>query len=206
MARGAGIYSQIVAGLKVLLPVIALALLSTLFLFSRTNDPTRNLPVSTVESLKDRTSETATGATYSGMTDNGAEVTMRAQMARPDPDRVDRLIAETFDATIDFEDGSRVHITAPDAEMDNAAATARLTGGVDIDSSTGYRIRTEALTSSMTRVEIESDGAVSATGPSGTLDAGKLRIEAADGPDAKDGDVQLLFTDGVRMVYERQQQ
>lgn len=206
MARGTGIYSQVVAGLKVLLPVIALGLLSTLFLFSRDTDPTRNLPLATVESLKGRSSETATGATYSGMTDTGAQVTMRAQMARPDPEAVDRLIAETFDATIDFEDGSRVQISAPSAEMDNAGATARLTGGVEIDSSTGYTIRTEALTSAMTRVEIESDGAVSATGPSGTLDAGKLRIIADDSPDAEEGDVQLLFTDGVRMIYERQQQ
>ncbi len=206
MARGTGIYSQIVAGLKVLLPIVALILLSTLFLFSRSTDPTRNLPLATVESLKDRTSETATGATYTGLTDNGAEVRMRAEVARPDPDTIDRLIAERFDATLDFEDGSRVHITAPNAEMDNGAASARLSGGVDIDSSTGYRIRTDALTSAMTRVDIESDGPVSATGPSGTLDAGKLRIRPADGPGAGPDDVQLLFTDGVRMIYEPQQE
>ena len=206
MARGTGIYSQVVAGLKVLLPVIALGLLSTLFLFSRTNDPTRNLPRATVESLKDRASETATGAIYTGLTENGAEVTMHAQVARPDPAFVDRLLADGFDAEIDFEDGSSVRINAPSAEMNNADATARITGGVEIESSTGYTMRTEALTSAMERIEIESDGPVDADGPSGTLQAGKLRIVADESPDAEEGDVTLLFTDGVRMVYERQQE
>ncbi|MHA6326971.1 LPS export ABC transporter periplasmic protein LptC [Roseivivax sp. CAU 1753] len=206
MARGSGIYSQVVAGLKVLLPVIALGLLSTIFLFSRDTDPTRNLPRATVESLKDRTSETATGATYTGTTDSGAQVTMRAELARPDPDKVDRLLAEGFDASLDFDDGSSVRISAPVAEMDNRTATARMSGGVNIQSSTGYTMRTEALTSAMSRVEIESDGPVEAEGPVGTLTAGKLRITADESPDAREGDVQLLFTGGVRMVYERQQE
>ncbi|MCE0505467.1 MULTISPECIES: hypothetical protein [unclassified Roseivivax] len=206
MARGQGTYSQVVAGLKVLLPLIALGLLSTLFLFSRDTDPTRNLPVSTAESLKDRESQSASGAVYTGVAENGAEVTMRAAAARPDPAGPNGILADMFDATLAFPDGSRIDLSAPSASMDNGAGAAKLTGGVVIDSSAGYVMRTDSLTSAMNRVEIESGGRVEADGPAGRLTAGRMRITPAESPEAEEGDVQLLFTDGVRMVYEPQQQ
>lgn len=168
-ARG-GTYSRIVAGLKVLLPFLALALLSTLFLFARSTDPTRNLPMSTAEDLRDRQSQSATGAVYTGVADNGAEVTMRAEMTRPDPEAENNLLADRFGATLDFPDGSRIDLSAPSAAMDNSAAATRLTGGVVIESSTGYTVRTETLNSAMDRIDVESDGTVEADGPaSGVL-------------------------------------
>ena len=206
MARAAGTYSRIVAGLKVLLPFLALALLSTLFLFARSTDPTRNLPMSTAEDLRDRQSQSATGAVYTGVADNGAEVTMRAEMTRPDPDATNNLLADRFGATLDFPDGSRIDLSAPSAAMDNSAAATRLTGGVVIESSTGYTVRTETLNSAMDRIDVESDGTVEADGPAGRLTAGKMRILPAETETGEEGDVQLLFTDGVQMVYEPQQQ
>ena len=43
------VHSRVVGWLKILLPLAALALLSTLFLFSRGSDPTANLPFSETE-------------------------------------------------------------------------------------------------------------------------------------------------------------
>ncbi len=49
MATYDNTYSRVVAWLKVLLPVIALVLLSTMFLISRTIDPSRAIPFANVD-------------------------------------------------------------------------------------------------------------------------------------------------------------
>ena len=202
MARGVGSYSRIVSWLKLLLPLGALALLSTIFLFARSSDPVENLPVATREGLAGRASEMVTSPSYSGTTDDGAMLTIRAESARPDPDTEGRIRAQALDAAMSFEDGSRIDLSAPEATIDDESDAARLTGGVTIRSSQGYRLTTDALDAALTRVEVESDGPVEGQGPSGTLSAGKMRVEAETGEGADTGAVRLLFTGGVDMIYQ----
>ncbi|MFD1342672.1 LPS export ABC transporter periplasmic protein LptC [Litorisediminicola beolgyonensis] len=198
MARGPGTRSQIVAWLKVLLPLLAIALLSTLFLVARELDPTVNLPVSRVEDLADRSSQTVTGAAFSGTTESGAQLDLSADTARPDPEDGDRLLARAVYGALTQEDGSRVDLAAPSAEIVSKTDRARLTGGVTLRSSAGWVMTTDALSTSLSGTAVESDGSVEATGPGGRITAGKLVItESTD----QSGSLELLFQNGVQMIY-----
>lgn len=202
MARAEGTYSRVVAWMKILLPLVALGLLSTIFLFSKKSDPTEDLPIRTRAILEEKESEQASNATYSATMDDGALLTLRAAMTRPDPDAADGLVASDFAAQMDMTDGSRINLSSPDAALNNEANTATLRGGVRIISSTGYTIETDTLTAATNRIAAESEGVVTATAPEGTLTAGRMVI--TDQAESGGDDVQLLFTDGVKMIYEPQ--
>ncbi len=202
MARAEGTYSRVVAWMKILLPLVALGLLSTIFLFSKKSDPTEDLPIRTRAILEEKESEQASNATYSATMDDGALLTLRAAMTRPDPDAADGLVASDFAAQMDMTDGSRINLSSPDAALDNEASTATLRGGVRIISSTGYTIETDTLKAATNRIAAESEGPVTATAPEGTLTAGRMVI--TDLAESGGDDVQLLFTDGVKMIYEPQ--
>ncbi|WP_037260027.1 LPS export ABC transporter periplasmic protein LptC [Roseivivax halodurans] len=198
MARSQGRYSRYVAMLKLALPLVALALLSTIFLFARDTDPAANLPVQTRADLAGRASEMVTDPSYSGITDSGAMLTLSARSARPDPEAEGRVRAEGLDAAMSFDDGSRIDLSAPDARLDDGEDRIDLQGGVTIRSSQGYTLSTDALSSAMSRIFAESEGPVEGTGPAGTLRAGRMTIEEQ----GAEGEVRMLFTDGVEMVYE----
>jgi lipopolysaccharide export system protein LptC len=108
------------------------------------------------------------------------------------------MSAETLKARIETPDGARVDIEAAEAVVDGAASVLTLSGGVVVTTSTDYRIEATGLVTKMDRAEMESEGAVQATGPLGTLDAGQARIAPADG----DASTYLLvFKDGVKLIY-----
>jgi lipopolysaccharide export system protein LptC len=188
--------------MKILLPLVALGLLSTIFLFSKKSDPTEDLPIRTRAILEEKESEQASNATYSATMDDGALLTLRAATTRPDPDVADGLVASDFAAQMDMTDGSRINLSSPNAALDNEASTATLRGGVRIISSTGYTIETDTLKAATNRISAESEGTVTATAPEGTLTAGRMVI--TDQAESGGDDVQLLFTDGVKMIYEPQ--
>ena len=188
--------------MKILLPSVALGLLSTIFLFSENSDPTESLPITTLQTLAEKESEQATDATYSATMDDGAQLTLRAATTRPDPVLENALIAGAFSAQMDMEDGSRLNLSAPDAQLDNDSNLATLSGGVLITSSNGYSIQTDTLKAATDHVAAESGGPITALAPFGSLEAGRMVIseDAESGADS----LQLLFTDGVKMVYEPQ--
>ncbi|MFW2545550.1 LPS export ABC transporter periplasmic protein LptC [Primorskyibacter sp. 2E107] len=198
MARGVGLYSQVIAWLKILLPLVALILLSTLFMLSRSTEQVFDVPFA--EGLTgDGTSREQVGRPYyAGTTENGDTLTMTARSAAPGADGVIR--AKDLSAQLRMKNGNEITLAAQTATVRDSDQWADMDGGVRIDSSTGYTLTTETLGAAIDRIEAESGGPVQGDGPLGTLEAGKMRIESL--PDS--GDVQLLFTDGVKLVYTPQ--
>lgn len=197
MARAHGAYSRIIAGLKILLPLVALALLSTLFLLSRSREPLQDVPV--VEALQGQTAtERVTAPFYSGTTARGDALSLTAATVRPLSEDV--LVADALSARLRLSDGSEIRLSADTAELSDITKRALLKGNVQVDSSTGYVVTTDQLWSSVDQTEAESLGPVTGRGPAGRLEAGKMRVEASD----FDGSVQILFTDGVKLIYQPQ--
>ena len=84
-------------------------------------------------------------------------------------------------------------------KIDPASATMRLSGGVSIETSTGYTITATGLVASTAQTEVVSDGAVTANAPFGTLDAGSMTLtSASDDPAA----YVLVFNQGVKLIYD----
>lgn len=201
MAAHDGFYSRLVAWLKILLPVAALALLSTLFLLSRGRDHSGELPFSQIDLQERAKEEVISAPRFSGATPQGDLITFTAETARPDPDIDNVAHARNPSAEIDLTSGTHISFQAGSGVLDTGKEEAELMGGVVITSSTGYTIRSENLKTRISAIGAETDGPVTAEGPPGTIEAGKMLLTS----DPETDQVQLLFTNGVKLVYQPQQ-
>ncbi|MCT4559048.1 MAG: LPS export ABC transporter periplasmic protein LptC [Pelagimonas sp.] len=189
------VYSKIVTGLKVTLPLVALGLLSSVFLLSRAQRTDLDLTFAGTLDEGEVAQQEVNAPFYAGTTSQGDVVTITAQKAIP---REEGLIAaEDLRAQVRLVGGGRLVVTSRGAEMREQDQNLMLQGDVEIESTTGYIMNTEAMTVRTDRVEGESHGPVTGKGPDGTLEAGKMRIQPLETTE----DVQLLFTEGVKMVY-----
>lgn len=194
-------YSMIVRGLTVALPLVALALLSTIFLVARTPPEDSSLPyVSELQGRADAFGDAMQKAFYTGTTEAGDAVTLRAETVRPDTPAPGEARAETVRADIRFQDGSSLRIDAATAAYRPGSDTLRLAGDVVLRSSTGYDLFTETLVADLDRGEARSDAPVRAKGPAGTIEAGGMALRWQD-----DETMHLVFTNRVKLVYRRSQ-
>ncbi|WP_322867325.1 LPS export ABC transporter periplasmic protein LptC [Aquicoccus sp. G2-2] len=202
MAAGDDTYSRVVAWLKILLPLLALGLLATLFLFSRSIDPTSTIPFTTIDLTERARDEQVTNPQFAGATTKGDLIAFRAAKARPDPDDASRALATALDARIDLKSGNTITFSADHGSVDQQKDRAELDGNVVIKSSTGYRVTTKKLISGMKEIHAETPGPVNGEGPPGSFTAGRMLLtdHAAEG--VPESDVHLLFTDGVKLIYD----
>jgi lipopolysaccharide export system protein LptC len=190
-------HSRLVAWLKIILPLIALGMLSAIFLVSRSIDPTASLPYSQVE-LDDRAREPRlTEPRFSGVTSDGARVTLDASDMRPDAADPGRGTATDLVARMTTSDGATTDVRAATGFIDSGAGTYRMTGDVVIDTSTGYRIVAEELDGTLDAARLSAAGSVKADAPIGTITTDRLVVSQK--PDAP-GQNLLVFTDRVRLI------
>ncbi|MCL3881443.1 hypothetical protein [Marivita sp. GX14005] len=191
-------YSRFIAWLKILLPLGALVLLSTVFLYSRGPDPVTTVPL--LSDGTDPTDREQVGRPfYAGTTEAGHALTLAARRARGGNGE-EGVIADDLRAVVKIGDGNRIVLDAASGQLEGEEAV-NLSGGVTLESSSGYTVRTEVLNAALDRIEIESGAPVDADGPGLTLSAGKLRVQPAGETD----EIELLFTDGVKLVYVPQE-
>jgi lipopolysaccharide export system protein LptC len=189
-------YSQFVGFLKVTLPLAALILMSTVFLFARAPSPETTIPYAEIQEIAREPG--LSGAQFSGVADDGSVISLTARNTRPVGDII---TADTLLAGIDTVDGTRIDISAGTGEINNSAQTARLTGLARIVTSNGYEMETAGFIANFSTGRIVSEGALEVQAPFGALTAGNLVIETPEGTDEQ----VMLFQNGVRLVYTPQQ-
>lgn len=199
MADSGFTYSRLVAFLIVILPLCALGLLSTLFLISRDfgGDLSNSIPFAERELEKRARDQQITAPFFSGKTTGGHLVSFTAKTARPDPNDPAKSSAKEMAARIDLTDGSQLRFSSDLAQVNNHDHTVTLSGKVLIQSSNGYSVQTEELTSAMRELKAESPGLVAGNGPIGRFEAGKMEIL----PSGSSDEATLLFTNGVKLIY-----
>jgi lipopolysaccharide export system protein LptC len=200
MAGFDNFHSQFVAWMKIILPVGALVLLSTLFLISRKYVPGTAIPIAQID-LQQRAQDLgATNPSFAGVTENGTEITLQARHARPDPEDMEHLLADEVSMQMRLASGVIIDITADNADMHQTDLTANLDGNVHVITSNGYQISTATLLSRLDRLYAETPGAVTGTSPGGEFWAGRMFLDT----DKTTGHIHFLFTDGVRLLYTPQ--
>ena len=193
-------YSRLISWLKILFPVAALGLLSTVFLLSESNEATLDIPYSDIELDEEGLIERVVDPSFAGATERGDLIAFVADDARPVGEGLGRIAATQFRGRLDLTDGGNITFVSNTAIVDQPQGFARLTGDVVITSSQGYVTQTQSLTASLNETRLESDGPITGTGPVGRFSAGRMVMTGeADG-----SDLQLLFTDGVNLVYQPQ--
>lgn len=199
MRFGDQAYTRIIRGLKVTLPLVALVLLSTMFLLSKKIDPTAAIALSDRAFREKIDNSQLSNPKYDGTTNDGNSMNVTAQSARPDPEVEGKTYGKIVDAVINLDNGEVMTVTSDTGVVDEAADLAVLSGNVHIITTDGYDFKTSQLTSLISKVEGESAGPVEGFGPPGTLNAGKMFVRTEDAT----GNVHLLFTKGVHVVYTK---
>jgi lipopolysaccharide export system protein LptC len=189
-------YSQFVGFLKITLPLAALALMSTVFLFARAPTQETTIPYAEIEEIA--RDPRLSGAQMSGVSEDGSVFELTARTTQPSGNTI---ITQSVAAGIETTDGTRIDILAGQGIIDNAAQTARLTGLARLETSNGFDMETSALTANLANGRIISDGALEVQAPFGSLKAGQLIIETPEGSDSQ----VILFQNGVRLIYTPQQ-
>ena len=191
-------HTRVVGWLKVALPLMALAILSTLFLVARRVDPEAALPYAEVD-VEDLAREPRmTAPTYAGTTEDGASVTLSADEARPAADGAPAKAA-ALRLDLATPDGGRTELVAAQAQMDDTAQQLVLSGGVTVTTSTGYRLETAEIAAKLDRTGLESRSPVMATGPAGKISADGMVLRQDN---RTPGSYVLVFKGGVRLVYQ----
>ena len=154
-------YSRMVSYLKVLLPLAALALLSTLFLISRNGDTEAVIPFADREIEERMRGQQVTGPFFSGSTSEGDEIWVTASVARASTD--DPVIAKDLEAEIRMVAGGRLTLRSDRGTVHPDQDLARFIGNVEITTDDGMVVQTEALKTQLSAVHAESPGTVVAT-------------------------------------------
>ncbi|TNJ45606.1 LPS export ABC transporter periplasmic protein LptC [Phaeobacter sp. B1627] len=190
-------YSRIIALLKVVLPLAAVALLSTLFLISRQVETRPVIPFAQVD-IDDRLrGQQVTAPFFTGTTEAGHEITIAAAKAFPSSD-LGTASATDLEAEIRTTEGRSILLLSDSGALQPDTNSATLTGNVRILTTDGTRIETETLEAELSGSEARSPGSITATGPIGDFTAGSMRIFTK----SKNAPVHIEFTNGVKLVYD----
>lgn len=196
MTRG-DTHTRVVVWLKIALPLMALAVLSTLFLVADRIDPEEALPYAEVD-VEDLAREPRmTMPSYAGITSDGAAISLTAEEARP---AVDGTPAGARGLRLELltPDGGRTELLAASAAMDETARELVLSGGVTVKTSTGYQLETAEIAAKLDRSGLESRTPVTAIGPAGRISADGMTFhQDIQTPEA----YLLVFNGTVRLVY-----
>lgn len=193
---GSNRYSQVVSYVKIVLPIIAIGILSTLFLLSRTPDPERAIPFANVD-LEELAREQRLGSPrYAGTTNAGREVVVVAETAAPVDGQLDLISVDTLDARIELDDTRFVDITSLQGVINLETNIADLTTDVEVADSTGYTLDTENLLVNFREFAMSSPTDVVVEGPGFHLEAGSMDLSGAEGAQV------LIFNGGVKVLYQ----
>lgn len=190
--------TRIVRWLRVLLPLVALVMLSTMFLLSRGSDSESRIPYAEVDAQAAARDGRIVGPEYMGVTDDGVQMSLRADSVTPDQAGEG---GQASDLRLDWQrpDGVTAEVTAPAGGAGDGVV--QLEGGVVMSTSTGWQVRSSQLQAQTDRSVITADQGIEADAPFGTLRADRMRLAPQD--DAGDDSPAILnFSGGVRLIYQ----
>lgn len=189
--------TRIVRWLRVLLPLAALAILSTLFLFSRHPEVDPRIPYAQVDAEQMARERRMVSPEYSGVTDDGAELSLRASEAAP---ATGNGSGSAREVRLDWRRGGTLSadLTAPEAGMDDGVIGLR--GGVRMTTSSGWRLDAPSLDVATDRSRISAAEGVEAEAPFGSIRADRMDLQPRGA--TGDGEAVLNFSGSVRLIYQ----
>lgn len=197
MATSDNLHSKLVVWAKVALPLLALSLLSTLFLFSRRINPSDAIPYAEVDVQERAREPRLTMPTYAGVTSDGSALSVSATEARPDNTSgvgtANRIVGK-----LETPDGVRVDMAAANGVLNTEAGLMTLDGGVTLITTTGYSIKSQALIAKLDQTGLSSPGAVTAISPMGRIDAEQMTLTQDI---TKTKTYLLVFKGHVKLLY-----
>lgn len=212
--RAPGGYSRLVRWLKVGLPLLALVLLSALFLIPQEKAFEGGLVYSTADLISLGEGLQVTNPRIEGATAAGEPFVVEADSATPDGPDPRQVELSNVRGVFDQAEGRQIRLLADIGSLRPRDQALSLTGSVRLETSDGYVVTTDQVTADLRAGEAAAPGPVTATSPQGSIEAGSFRAErrapAKDADpaaaDAKLGAPRpgdyLWFENGVRVVWK----
>jgi lipopolysaccharide export system protein LptC len=198
MGGNDNLHSAFVGWAKIILPLGALGLLATLFLFARGQNEPTDIAFSEVQAIA--RDQRLSSPRFSGVTNDGAILSVSARSAKPDTAKPDTVGIDEIRLRMDNPSGSYVVVTATQGELDGRARVARFLGLARLETSSGFEMETNGLIAELDTGVVKSDGLLEIRAPFGELTAGMVTFQVS----SENTGQQMLFTDGVRLIYKPQ--
>ncbi len=193
---------RLIAWARIVLPLLGLAILSSLFLFARSYSPEDGVNLLRPDIDAYTQDERITAPRFSGMTETGVTVQISAAAGRPRVAEGGGFDADELRARLVMPNGTRIDIFAPKGAVRPQRRQALLTGGITLVTSDGTTAVTKGLILSTTRMDARSQGQVVVTTPQARIEAGEMRLTREEGRNPDDpGGLLLTFKNGVKMIY-----
>lgn len=201
-------YSRFVRWLKLGLPLIALAILSAVFLLPKDRGFDSGLIYSTADLIALGEGMTVDNPRFTGATQAGEPFVVAADNAVPDGPDPTQIVLARPRASLDQADRSIV-LTAREGELRPKAHLLELSGDVRLDTTDGWQVRANWVEADVKRGIVRAPGKVRAEGPQGAIEAGSFRAErggadAEGAPAANQGlssEARFWFENGVKVTY-----
>ncbi len=190
-------YSRMVQFLKVLLPLAAILMLSTVFLLSRSIETNVSVPFAEKDIDERLAQQVVTQPKYRGTTRKGEDVQIEATQAKQGGED-ETPTASEFRGRLGLLSGGTIFLDSNSGLIRPDEGTATFVGDVVITTADGLQVTTDLLNTSLDEIRGDTPGRVNGTGPIGNFSAGRMTF----GTEKKDGPVHIVFTDGVKLVYE----
>ena len=195
--RRVRVYSRAVAWMKVLLPLIALALIAAIFVTARDKgDLTKIFTAKELATLG--AGLRLDNPRFAGLTEQGEPYAIRADWALPDSAMPRFIELERPEGEIELNDGRTIAVRAAAGQMHRENKILVLEGGVVLDTSDGYHIESGLIEFDLDAKTARAPGRVRGTGPRGQIEAGSFRAAAGKGGA---GAGQIWFENRVRLVF-----
>ncbi len=192
-------HSRMVQFLKVVLPLVAIGMLSTVFLLSRSIETNVSVPFSQQDIDERLADQVVTQPDYRGTTRKGEDVQIEAIRATQGTEGEAPTAAE-FRGRLGLLSGGVITLDSNSGMIRPDENTATFVGDVVITTTDGIVVTTDLLNTALDEIRGDTPGQVDGTGIIGDFTAGRMTF----GTEKKDGPVHIIFTDGVKLVYEPQ--
>ena len=188
-------YSALVAWLKTLLPIVALGLLSTIFLFSGRVDVTQSLPYTEHNIAEIVREQRITRPYFTGIASNGTEIALSAAYASPQIENAHILEITDLSVVLRSTSDRMVQVTAGRGALNSAMQTAQIYTNVHIAALPDFWVTTQALDMNLNQGVVSAKGGFQGVTSLGAITAGEMHLQmTAD-------DQQIVFLNDVRLVY-----
>ncbi len=198
MALRINLYSYFVTFAKITLPMVAIGLLASLFLFANGSNEATSIPYSDVELEEIIMGQRLAAPNYRSVLTDGSALSVNAVHTQPDAEIKGRINGEEIIARVSEKSGVRTVLTAPEGYFNENNHTATTLGGTLIRRSDGFQAITEGITVEIEENAVRSHGRIEIRGPRVFLEAGQAHLnQGASGP----GSEVMVFSEGVKLIY-----
>ena len=188
-------YSAFVVWVKTLLPIVALGMLSTIFLFSGKVDVTQSLPYAKFNIAEIIREQRITKPYFSGVSNNGTEIILSAAYASSDIKNVDILNITDLSIILTSPNAKTIRITAGRGNLNSTLQKAVISEDVHLTAVLGFWLKTNSLTVDLEQGVVTAHNVSQGVTGLGTIDAGQVVVQMIA------EDQQIIFTNGVRLIY-----